>query len=91
MSLTIKQAKFISLFCFLSFTNRLIAQNPAERLKEALSSQTSFQKNYLEMAEIAISTYKHIGRIRSARLIGNINAWISGYRYEASRRGSKRA
>jgi len=45
-------------------------KNPAERLKEALSSQSSFQKNYLEMAEIAISTYKHIGRIRSARLIG---------------------
>ena len=45
-------------------------KNPMERLKEALSSKDSFQKNYLEMSELAISTYKHIGRIRSARLIG---------------------
>jgi len=45
-------------------------KNPIERLKEALSSKDSFQKNYLEMSELAISTYKHIGRIRSARLIG---------------------
>ena len=45
-------------------------KNPVERLKEALSSKESFEKNYLEMSELAISTYKHIGRIRSARLIG---------------------
>ncbi len=44
--------------------------NPAERLKEALSSRTAFQRHFLEMAETAISTYKHVGRIRSARLIG---------------------
>ena len=30
----------------------------------------SFQKNYLEMCEIAISSYKHIGRLRSAKLVG---------------------
>ena len=45
-------------------------RNPLERLKDSLSSNKAFQKNYLEMCEIAISSYKHIGRIRSARLIG---------------------
>ena len=50
------------------------ALNPAERLKEALSSRAAFQRNYLEAAERAISTYKHVGRIRSARLIGRLLA-----------------
>jgi len=45
-------------------------RNPLDRLKESLSSNQAFKKNYLEMCEIAISSYKHIGRIRSARLIG---------------------
>ena len=44
--------------------------NPAEKLKEALSSKTAFQKCYLELSESAISTYKHIGRLRSARMVG---------------------
>ena len=48
--------------------NRLA--NPAEKLKEALSSKTAFQKCYLELSESAISTYKHIGRLRSARMVG---------------------
>jgi hypothetical protein len=43
---------------------------PVERLKEALSSKIAFQKYYLELSESAISTYKHIGRIRSARMVG---------------------
>ena len=45
-------------------------RNPLERLKESLSSNEAFTKNYLEMCETAISSYKHIGRIRSARLVG---------------------
>lgn len=45
-------------------------RNPIEKLKEALSSKQAFQKYYLELSELAISTYKHIGRIRSARYIG---------------------
>ena len=45
-------------------------RNPLERLRDGLSSNLAFQKNYLEMCEIAISSYKHIGRIRSARLVG---------------------
>jgi len=45
-------------------------RSPVERLKESLSSNAAFQRNYLEMCEIAISSYKHIGRIRSARLVG---------------------
>ena len=44
--------------------------SPCQRLKESLSSNLSFQKNYLEMCEIAISSYKHIGRMRSAKLVG---------------------
>merc|ERR1719282_836785 len=43
---------------------------PCRRLKESLTSNASFQKNYLEMCEIAISSFKYIGRIRSARLVG---------------------
>ena len=43
---------------------------PTSRLKEALSSNEAFRRNYLEMCEIAISSFKHIGRLRSARLIG---------------------
>ena len=45
-------------------------QTPATRLKESLSSNQAFRRNYLEMCEIAISSFKHIGRLRSARLIG---------------------
>jgi len=45
-------------------------KSPVTRLKESLSSNSAFERNYLEMCEIAISSYKHIGRIRSARLVG---------------------
>lgn len=45
-------------------------QTPTDKLKEALSSKDAFQKQYLEHAELAMGTYKHVGRIRSARLIG---------------------
>ncbi|XP_040580645.1 trafficking protein particle complex subunit 10 [Lepeophtheirus salmonis] len=44
--------------------------NPVDKLKEALSSKEAFRKYYLELSELAISTYKHINRIRSARLVG---------------------
>lgn len=37
---------------------------PTDRLKEALCSKTNFQQYYLELAELAIGTYKHIGRLR---------------------------
>ncbi|XP_066949278.1 trafficking protein particle complex subunit 10 [Macrobrachium rosenbergii] len=43
---------------------------PMTRLKDALSSPEAFKKHFLDLSEVAISTYKHIGRIRSARLIG---------------------
>ncbi|CAG4959637.1 unnamed protein product [Colias eurytheme] len=45
-------------------------QSPTVRLKEALGSKTSFQQYYLELAELAMGTYKHIGRLRFARQIG---------------------
>ncbi|XP_053615450.1 trafficking protein particle complex subunit 10 isoform X2 [Plodia interpunctella] len=45
-------------------------QTPTDRLKEALCNKTSFQQYYLELAEMAMGTYKHIGRLRFARLIG---------------------
>lgn len=40
------------------------------QLKEALGSNHAFTKLYLELSELAISTYKHISRLRSARLVG---------------------
>lgn len=47
-----------------------IEGTPTDKLKEALSSKEAFKKQYLEHAELAMGTYKHVGRIRSARLIG---------------------
>ncbi|VVD05938.1 unnamed protein product [Leptidea sinapis] len=51
-----------------SETNNKIS--PTVRLKEALCSKTTFQQYYLELAELAMGTYKHIGRLRFARQIG---------------------
>ncbi|XP_023939099.2 trafficking protein particle complex subunit 10 [Bicyclus anynana] len=45
-------------------------QTSTDRLKEALCSKKSFQQYYLELAELAMGTYKHIGRLRFARTIG---------------------
>ncbi|ALC47741.1 SIDL [Drosophila busckii] len=50
--------------------NRKPKKSAAEQLKEALGSNMAFQKLYLELAELAISTYKHVARLRSARLVG---------------------
>ncbi|EDX12870.1 GD20375 [Drosophila simulans] len=50
--------------------NRKPKKSGAEQLKEALGSNQAFQKLYLELAELAISTYKHVTRLRSARLVG---------------------
>ncbi|XP_033635509.1 trafficking protein particle complex subunit 10-like [Asterias rubens] len=44
--------------------------SPNQKLREALSSSESFQKHYLELSELAMGTFKHIKRMRSARLIG---------------------
>ncbi|XP_048239894.1 trafficking protein particle complex subunit 10-like [Haliotis rufescens] len=43
---------------------------PLDRLRQALSSDESYKKHYLEMCELAMGTYKHICRFRSARIIG---------------------
>jgi hypothetical protein len=45
-------------------------QTPQDRLKEAISSKGGFQKHYLELCELAMGTYKHVGRLRAAREIG---------------------
>lgn len=50
--------------------NRKPKLSAAQQLKEALGSNQTFQKLYLELAELAISTYKHVTRLRSARLVG---------------------
>ncbi|XP_055699256.1 trafficking protein particle complex subunit 10 isoform X2 [Phlebotomus papatasi] len=50
--------------------NRPPKKPPTDKLKEALGSNETFQKLYLELSELAISTYKHISRLRSARLVG---------------------
>lgn len=44
--------------------------SPTDKLKEALCSRDVFKKHYLELCELAMGTYKHIGRLRSARLVG---------------------
>uniref|UniRef100_A0A6P7FLM5 Trafficking protein particle complex subunit 10 isoform X1 n=1 Tax=Diabrotica virgifera virgifera TaxID=50390 RepID=A0A6P7FLM5_DIAVI len=44
--------------------------SPTDKLKISLCSQEAFNKTYLELAELAMGTYKHIGRLRSARLVG---------------------
>ncbi|KAJ8679613.1 hypothetical protein QAD02_015400 [Eretmocerus hayati] len=43
---------------------------PTDKLKEALSSKEAFRKQYLYHTELAMGTYKHVKRIRSARMIG---------------------
>ncbi|KAK3926180.1 Trafficking protein particle complex subunit 10 [Frankliniella fusca] len=43
---------------------------PTDQLKEALSSNVAFKKHYLEFAELAMGTFKHINRVRLARVIG---------------------
>lgn len=50
--------------------NRRPKRSATDRLKEALGSNLSFQKLYLELCELTISTNKHVSRLRSARLIG---------------------
>jgi trafficking protein particle complex subunit 10 len=49
---------------------RKIQISGCERLREALKSNDSFKKLYLELCELAISTYKHVSRLRSARFVG---------------------
>lgn len=49
---------------------------PIDKLKEALSSKEAFKKQYLEHTELAMGTYKHVFRNRSARLIGKELAWF---------------
>ncbi|XP_074599776.1 SIDL trafficking protein particle complex subunit 10 isoform X2 [Brevipalpus obovatus] len=50
--------------------------SPQIRLKDALSNPESFLKAYLEVSELTISTFKHIGHFRSARLIGRELAFL---------------
>ncbi|CAG7734427.1 unnamed protein product, partial [Allacma fusca] len=45
-------------------------ETPISKLKNALSSKEQFEQHYLELCELAMGTYKHIGRIRSARKVG---------------------
>ncbi|XP_034253552.1 trafficking protein particle complex subunit 10 [Thrips palmi] len=45
-------------------------RTPTDQLKEALSSNEAFKKHYLEFSELAMGTFKHIGRVRLARVIG---------------------
>uniref|UniRef100_A0A1Q3F869 Putative transmembrane protein n=1 Tax=Culex tarsalis TaxID=7177 RepID=A0A1Q3F869_CULTA len=45
-------------------------KSATDSLKQALGSNAAFTKLYLELSELAISTYKHVSRLRSARLVG---------------------
>lgn len=49
---------------------RKLPKPGCQRLREALSSNEGFKKLYLEISELAISTYKHVSRLRQARLVG---------------------
>ncbi|KAM3933333.1 trafficking protein particle complex subunit 10 [Leptodactylus fuscus] len=46
------------------------AQSPYKKLQEALSSEESFEKHYLDLAHATIEMYSSIGRSRSAKLVG---------------------
>jgi trafficking protein particle complex subunit 10 len=50
--------------------SRRLPKPGCEKLREALGSNDGFTKLYLELSELAISTYKHVSRLRSARLVG---------------------
>lgn len=50
--------------------SRRVQKPGCERLREALGSSEAFRKLYLELCELAISTYKHVSRLRSARFVG---------------------
>ncbi|XP_077981439.1 trafficking protein particle complex subunit 10-like [Glandiceps talaboti] len=47
-----------------------LEDSPNQKLREALSSKEAFMKHYLELSELAMGTYKHIGRLRCAKRIG---------------------
>lgn len=42
-----------------------------QRLLSALSSQRSYEEYYLEVTELTMGTFKHIGHPRTARVLGN--------------------
>uniref|UniRef100_A0A1B6CSP2 Uncharacterized protein n=2 Tax=Clastoptera arizonana TaxID=38151 RepID=A0A1B6CSP2_9HEMI len=46
------------------------ASTAVENLKQSLSSKEAFKKQYLELSELAMGTYKHINRHRCAHQIG---------------------
>ncbi|PIK40554.1 hypothetical protein BSL78_22598 [Apostichopus japonicus] len=47
-----------------------VENSPNQKLREALSSTAAFNRHYLELSELAMGNYKHIGRLRSVALIG---------------------
>lgn len=47
-----------------------VENSPNQKLREALSSTSAFQRQYLELSELAMGTFKHIGRLRSVASIG---------------------
>lgn len=52
----------------LSYQNNEIS--PQARLKDALASKEQFSKHLVEISELTLGTYKHIGRKRHALLVG---------------------
>lgn len=44
--------------------------SPQARLKDALASEEQFSKHLIEISELTLGTYKHIGRKRHALLVG---------------------
>lgn len=52
----------------LSYQNNEIS--PQARLRDALAGEKQFSKHLIEISELTLGTYKHIGRMRHALLVG---------------------
>lgn len=53
-----------------SISNQSTDVSPQARLKNALAGQEQFLKQLVEISELTMGTYKHIGRKRHAMLVG---------------------
>lgn len=61
------QTLSVHFYSILNFDNFLFSE---QILREALSSKSNFKRHYFELAELAMGTFKHMGRYRAARNIG---------------------
>ena len=52
-------------------------------LRDALSSKSNFRRQYFELSELAMGTFKHMGHYRAVRCIGsdlaNFHLWVHSH------------